>query len=509
MLLLAQICSYGLVGISGLPVEVEIDISNGMVPAYETVGLPDAAVRESKERVRAAIRNSRFDFPVARITVNLAPADLKKEGTMYDLPIAVGILAATRQVPENIENLIFLGELSLNGQIRPVNGVLPMIIDALSRGFTRAVVPEQNAKEAAYVDGMSVYPAATLAQVVAFLRDESAMKAQPSQKWEAASALYETDFADIRGQRHAKRAAEIAAAGGHNMLLIGTPGSGKTLLARSMPSILPDMSMEESLEVTKIHSVAGLAHDGLLAVRPFRAPHHSASTAAIVGGSSKALPGEISLSHNGVLFLDEFPEFRKETLEALRQPLEDGLITIARANVTASYPAQFMLVTAMNPCPCGYYGSRVHACRCTPFQIQRYVGRVSGPLLDRIDLHVEMTEVTFNEMSRPREEESSEAVRARVNEARARQRQRYRKDGIFCNAQLDARKIEHYARLDKDGSHMLKQAFRNMQLSARAYSRILKVARTIADMAQSEDILLEHVSEAIQYRSLDRKYWGE
>lgn len=502
--------SFGLNGLNGFPVLVEADVSNG-IPAYETVGLPDAAVRESRERVRAAVKNSGLEFPASRITVSLAPADLKKEGSVYDLPIAIGVLAATGQVPQSaVGNAVFLGELALDGAVRPVNGIMPMVIGAYGSGAKRIFLPAQNAAEAAYVEGVEILPLGSLSEAAAYLRGKTELVPAKRHVWSASEMKYGADFSEIRGQQGAKRAAEVAVAGGHNLMLIGTPGSGKTMLARSVPSILPELTFEEALEITKIHSVTGALRgaDGIVAERPFRAPHHSASTAALVGGGAKALPGEISLAHYGVLFLDEFPEFKKSSLEALRQPLEDGTVTITRANSRATYPADFMLVAAMNPCPCGNYGSRKTPCRCTNAQIKQYRGRISSPMLDRIDLHVEMTEVEFEELSKKTPGEPSAAVRARVNEARRLQRERYKNDGILFNAQLSNALLKTYCALDERGSAVLQKAFSALNLSARAYSRILKVARTIADLEGSESVKSAHVAEAIQYRSLDGKYWG-
>ena len=506
--MLAKVNSYGLNGIQGYPVQVEVDISNGL-PAFETVGLPDAAVKESKERVRSAIRNTGLDFPLRRITVNLAPADLRKEGPIYDLPIAVGLLTASGQLPgEAVSGTLCLGELALDGALRPVNGVLPMLIAARRDGFSRIVIPEENTPEATFVPGMEVLPARTLGQIVAHLRASEPIAMAPQRAWED---VREKDpgvgeLARIRGQAHAKRAAEIAAAGGHNLLLIGPPGSGKTILARCMPSILPDITFEEALEVTKIHSVAGVLprSGGIVTKRPFRSPHHTISTAALTGGGRNITPGEISLAHLGVLFLDELPEFKRDALEAMRQPLEDGIVTVARVSGSASFPARFMMVAAMNPCPCGHMGSQARECRCTPMQVQRYRNRISGPLLDRIDMHVEMRAVTYDEIASRPDGERSEVVQYRVNAARALQLARYRDEGVFFNAQLDARLVDRYCAADEQGRGLLEQAFHRLKLSARAYTRILKVARTIADLEQCPGIGSGHIAEAIQYRSLDR-----
>jgi len=511
--MLARVISSATLGVDAYTVEVEADIQQ-QLPAFVTVGLPEGAVRESKERVTAAIKNSDFIFPSKRVTINLAPADIRKEGSAFDLPIAVGILAATGQIlRDRSDEFVILGELSLDGALRPVPGVLPMaMLYKNSDGLKGLIVPKENAKEAAMAGTLPVFPVHSLKEAVHFLEDESTIRRFEVDADSAFKAAhkYSIDFADVKGQESAKRALEVAAAGGHNIVMIGPPGSGKTMLARRMPTILPNMSLEEALETTKIHSVAGRlpADTALVATRPFRSPHHTISYAGLIGGGAIPKPGEVSLAHHGVLFLDELPEFKKDILEMLRQPMEDNAVTISRAATSLTYPAGFMLIAAMNPCPCGYYGDPAHECHCSTSEIQRYMSRISGPLMDRIDIHITVPSVKFKELSSEMCGERSALIRERVNRARETQLERFADESnMFCNAHMESRDIRRYCQIDDQSQSLLAAAINRQGLSARAYDRILKVARTIADLADSPKIELGYIAEAIHYRTLDRKLW--
>lgn len=498
-------------GLNGYIIEAETDLSRGL-PTFSIVGLPDASIKESKERVRTAIKNSGYEFPLSRITVNLAPANLKKEGSQLDLAIALGILQANGEIDDfSYEDTVCIGELSLDGRLNPIEGALPMIISMRESNIKRCIVPYDNKDESSAVEDIEIIPVKNLNQAVNYLNKEEIIEPYKSNALFISDTdeKFNMDFSDIKGQEGLKRSLEVAAAGAHNLLIIGPPGAGKTMAARRLPTILPKSSFDEAIEVTKIYSVAGLLKsNALIKNRPFRAPHHTSSAVALIGGGRIPKPGEVSLAHNGVLFLDEIPEFKKNVLEVLRQPMEDEVVTISRANASLTYPSKFMLVASMNPCPCGYYGDPYHECNCSQGSIDRYLGKISSPLLDRIDIHIEVLPVDYKELKDTKKLETSKDIKNRVDKARKIQLERYKKDKIYTNSQLSSKNLKKYCKLSKGAEMIMKEAFNKYRFSARTYNKILKVSRTIADLDDENTILEKHILEAVRYRSLDNKYWG-